>query len=173
MTDQYTEASEQQPLIDRRERYAQIQDEENGPTAVNELNTPSQEQAQDEHSRLAVIQALPWYKRPSIAWLLPFLFLVALVLGISQAPQEQLIIRIICKSHLKDKETRSEGDTVLMMRALLGDDPSDPCRSQDILALAAIVLGRVRALKYIAGMDQHKRGRVILGDQHFHDAHKS
>ncbi|KAG9069347.1 hypothetical protein KI688_010247 [Linnemannia hyalina] len=117
MTDRHTEAAERQPLIDPRDRYTRIpqsQDEENGPAATNTHNVTPQQQGEDESSRLAAIQALPWYRRPSISWLLPFVFFLVLVMGISQAPQEQLIIEII--------------------------------------SLAAVVLGRVRALKYTSGM---------------------
>lgn len=162
MADQYTETSERQPLIDARDRYTRIprnEDEENGLAVVNKHNTPSQEHGQDETNRLATIQALPWYKRPSIAWLLPFVFLVALVLGISQAPQEQLIIGIICKSHFEQRDNHSEGDAMAMMKAL-GGGPTDPCRAQEVQALAAVVLGRVRALKYISGTDRNKKGEA-------------
>ncbi|KAG0291244.1 hypothetical protein BGZ96_005378 [Linnemannia gamsii] len=72
-------------------------------------------------------------------------------MGISQAPQEQLIIGIVCKSHFERRDNRSEGDAMMMMKALLGD-PDDPCRTQEVQALAAVILGRVRALKYISGM---------------------
>ncbi|OAQ34785.1 MFS general substrate transporter [Linnemannia elongata AG-77] len=155
MTDQHTEAAERQPLIDPRDRYRRIprsQDEENGHAAVNSHNATPQEQGGDESNRLAAIQALPWYRRPSIGWLLPFVFLAVLVMGISQAPQEQLIIQIICKEHFKEREPRSEGG--VMMTALLGPNgvPEDPCGTQEVLGLAAVVLGRVRALKYTSGM---------------------
>ncbi|KAF9154702.1 hypothetical protein BG015_000157 [Linnemannia schmuckeri] len=41
-----------------------------------------------------------------------------------------------------------------MMTALLGSNgtPADACDSQEVLALAAVVMGRVRALKYTTGM---------------------
>ncbi|KAF9146752.1 hypothetical protein BGX30_009534 [Mortierella sp. GBA39] len=155
MTDRHTEAAERQPLIDPRDRYTRIpqsQDEENGPAAANTHNATPQQQGEDESSRLAAIQALPWYRRPSISWLLPFVFFLVLVMGISQAPQEQLIIEIICKEHLQGRDTRSEGGT--MMTALLSPNgvPDNPCGTQEVLGLAAVVLGRVRALKYTSGM---------------------
>ncbi|KAF8946061.1 hypothetical protein BGZ47_001386 [Haplosporangium gracile] len=154
MTDQYTEASERQPLIDPRDSYTRIprsQDEESGPTAASKHNTTTTT-PQDESSRLAAIKALPWYRRPSINWLLPFVFLVALAMGISQAPQEQLIVKIICKEYFKERKTQSEGG--MMMTELLGSNgtPADACNSQEVLALAAVVMGRVRALKYTSGM---------------------
>lgn len=175
MTDQHTEAAERQPLIDPRDRYRRIpqsQDEENGHAAVNSHNATPQEQGGDESNRLAAIQALPWYRRPSIGWLLPFVFLAVLVMGISQAPQEQLIIQIICKEHFKEREPRSEGG--VMMTALLGPNgvPEDPCGTQEVLGLAAVVLGRVRALKYTSGTSRIKKGEggVILLSKLFKDA---
>ncbi|KAF9122528.1 hypothetical protein BGW39_009693 [Mortierella sp. 14UC] len=108
--------------------------------------------------KLAALQALPWHKRPSIAWLLPFVFFLALVLGLSQAPQEQLIIKIICKEYFRERETRSEeeGGTMLFSnQSFITNQPSgfhdDSCNSPPVVALAALVLGRVRALKYISG----------------------
>ncbi|KAK3815939.1 MAG: major facilitator superfamily domain-containing protein [Linnemannia elongata] len=153
MTDQHIEAAERQPLIDPRDRYTRIpqsQDEENGRVAANIHN--AQEQGEDESNRLAAIRALPWYRRPSIGWLLPFVFLAVLVIGISQAPQEQLIIRIVCKEYFKERETLSGGGT--MMTALLGSNevPRDPCDMPEVVGFAAVVLGRVKALKYTSGM---------------------
>lgn len=113
----------------------------------------AQEQGEDESNRLAAIRALPWYRRPSIGWLLPFVFLAVLVIGISQAPQEQLIIRIVCKEYFKERETLSGGGT--MMTALLGSNevPRDPCDMPEVVGFAAVVLGRVKALKYTSGTD--------------------
>lgn len=43
----------------------------------------------NEAIRLAALQDLPWYRRPSLYWLLPFVFMAAIVLGVSAGPQEQ------------------------------------------------------------------------------------
>lgn len=43
----------------------------------------------EEAARFEALLLLPWYKRPSIVWLLPFAFVTAVVIGMSGAPQEQ------------------------------------------------------------------------------------
>ncbi|KAF9908309.1 hypothetical protein EC991_009953 [Linnemannia zychae] len=157
MTNHHTEASERQPLIDRYTRIPRPEDDEDGLSIATAAIKPNEDIPQDEVSRLAALQALPWHKRPSIGWLLPFVFLLALVLGISQAPQEQLIIKIICKEYFRERETRSEegGAMLLLNQSFITNEfltpHDDPCNSPPVVALAALVLGRVRALKYISG----------------------
>ncbi|KAG0271140.1 hypothetical protein BGZ95_001101 [Linnemannia exigua] len=164
MTDHHTGASERQPLIDPRDRYTRIPRTQDNEQQQHETtikpNDDDDIPQQDEASRLAALQALPWYKRPSIAWLLPFVFLLALVLGLSKAPQEQLIVKIMCNEYYRERETSSdEGGGSMSLSSLLlsnegfiGNRPlEDPCNSAPVVALAASVLGRVRALKYISG----------------------
>ncbi|KAG0055886.1 hypothetical protein BGZ83_007175, partial [Gryganskiella cystojenkinii] len=126
----------------------------------------------DEARRLAIIAAKPWYKRPSLTWLLPFVCLLAIVLGLSQAPQEQLMIKIICKEHLQDADIpavfpglqqqsnfspfdnyNDSSNFANWNRA--GDHPDkekDPCRAADVLAYGALVLSRIRSLKYVTAI---------------------
>ncbi|KAG0202010.1 hypothetical protein BGX28_005327 [Mortierella sp. GBA30] len=117
----------------------------------------SQGSSDDEASRLAAIQAIPWYRRPSIAWLLPFVFLLAMILGISQAPTDQLIVKIVCKDHFKDSNIpalNANSWTTVANRTSHRNSSyyDDPCNAPEIQALAAVVMGRIRFLKYIIGL---------------------
>ncbi|KAG0363132.1 hypothetical protein BGZ54_008297, partial [Gamsiella multidivaricata] len=89
-----------------------------------------------ESHRMAVLRTLPWYRRPAIAWLLPFVFLVSIVFGILAASQDQAVIQIICKAHFRDGEQPSfEGDS------------EDRCNTPLVQALAAVVMSRISSLK--------------------------
>ncbi|KAF9940204.1 hypothetical protein BGZ67_008115 [Mortierella alpina] len=125
------------PLQDEREQ-DEDQDQDHG-------------HAGDEARRLAHIQSLPWYKRPSIAWILPFVFMVAIVMGLSQVPQEQLIIKIICKEYFKDRGFPTLPSNSSALLPLTGGN-DDPCKAAPIQALAAVVLGRYRSLKSVTGI---------------------
>ncbi|KAI7824295.1 major facilitator superfamily domain-containing protein [Gamsiella multidivaricata] len=155
-----TVATERQPLL------AKNQSTHSGTGTRTPLEEHHRDQDQsedsqsiplDEASRLAPLQALPWYRRPSVAWLLPFILLLAVVMGISQAPQEQLIVRIICKEHFRDKDTLWLQDSITHVSSLNGTSSrdnyyDDPCNTSDVQAYAALVMSRVRSLKYITGM---------------------
>ncbi|KAG0302339.1 hypothetical protein BGZ98_007596 [Dissophora globulifera] len=109
----------------------------------------------DETTRLAALQSLPWYKRPSLAWMLPLVLLLGVVMGIGMAPQEQLIIKIVCKEHFKDTDVPVLGSSLTNTSAVIGMSSSqggslsdDPCYTPAVQALAALVMGRIRSLKY-------------------------
>ncbi|KAF9108843.1 hypothetical protein BGX27_008194 [Mortierella sp. AM989] len=134
----------------------------------------------DETARLEALKALPWYRRPSVTWLLPFVFLLAIVMGISQAPQDQLIIKIVCKEYLKDKNTSSLLQDTTSLAALnrtslhdsYYDDSDDTCNTPAILAFAALTMSRIRSLKYVSAIftigyytsmsDRHGRKALIF-----------
>ncbi|KAG0028995.1 hypothetical protein BGZ81_004221 [Podila clonocystis] len=90
-----------------------------------------------ETIRLAALQALPWYRRPSLYWLLPLVFMAAIVLGVSSAPQEQLTIGIICKNHFRNRDIPFDEDI---------------CGSPAVQAAGALALSRIRGLKYTSAI---------------------
>lgn len=155
MTADHEIASERQPLLANNH---DLSNTDSTSKLLPLAALPLQEdQAQDEDQdqgdearRLAYFQSLPWYKRPSIAWLLPFIFLIAIVMGLSQVPQEQLIIKIICKEYFKDKGFPSLPSNSSSLLPLNGGN-DDPCKAAPIQALAAVVLGRYRSLKSVTG----------------------
>ncbi|KAF9916624.1 hypothetical protein BX616_003301 [Lobosporangium transversale] len=111
----------------------------------------------DEVTRLTTLQLLPWYKRPSIAWLLPFVFMIAIVMGVSQAAQDQLIVKIICKDYHKGSNIPGQSSNTIIANTS-GDFThksyydDDSCSTTAIQALAALVMSRFRSLKYVTGI---------------------
>jgi hypothetical protein len=91
-----------------------------------------------DESRLAYLQRLPWYRRPSVAWLLPLVLLLAIVMSLAVAPQEQMTLRIICKTYLLNHPGPL--------------DDHDECSSPRMQAYAAVVASRMRSLKAITGI---------------------
>ncbi len=164
MTVDYEGASERQPLLATSHDLSDPNSTSKLlPMAALPLQDEDQDQdhehAGDEAHRLAYIQSLPWYKRPSIVWLLPFIFLIAIVMGVSQVPQEQLIIKIICKEYFKDREFPSLPSNSSSLLTLNGGN-DDPCKAAPIQALAAVVLGRYRSLKSVTGKGEMLRAAI-------------
>ncbi|KAK3813973.1 MAG: major facilitator superfamily domain-containing protein [Benniella sp.] len=91
-----------------------------------------------EESRLASLQRLPWYRRPSVAWLLPLVFLLAIVMSLAIAPQGQMTLRIICKTYLLNHPGPL--------------DDQDECSSPTMQAYAAVVASRMMSLKSITAI---------------------
>lgn len=56
---------------------------------VDEMALQEADASAEEAARFEALLLLPWHKRPSIFWLLPFAFVIAIVLGMSGAPREQ------------------------------------------------------------------------------------
>lgn len=53
----------------------------------------------EEEARFEAMMLLPWHKRPSVSWLLPFAFVLAVVLGMSGSPLEYRKLHICCCYH--------------------------------------------------------------------------
>ncbi|KAF9357536.1 hypothetical protein BGX34_009342 [Mortierella sp. NVP85] len=98
----------------------------------------------DEASRLAALQALPWYRRPSVYWLLPFVLVIGIDMGMSTAPVTYLIIKIVCMRYQRSNNSLLDGD---MLHAL-----EDSCDAPEIQAMAATVMSRTSALEVAIGI---------------------
>ncbi|KAG0053334.1 hypothetical protein BGZ83_001299 [Gryganskiella cystojenkinii] len=101
----------------------------------------AEESGLTEQSRLRALSLLPWYRRPSIRWLIPFAAMLALIIGISSAPQDQMVIKIICKDYLRKQ---GEGGPIF--------DLQEKCNTPEIQATAAIVTSHLRSVKYICSI---------------------
>ncbi|KAF9180052.1 hypothetical protein BGZ51_006459 [Haplosporangium sp. Z 767] len=102
---------------------------------------------QAESAWFAELQKRPWYRRPSIFWLMPLLFSIGVIMGIIGSPLEQLDIQIICKDYLEQHDSPTIGINPLLVedaRRVLADDR---CKSSEVLAFAALIQSRVHALK--------------------------
>lgn len=105
------------------------------------VDTPSpDEEAEEEVKWLAHLQRLPWYKRPSVDWMMPMLFLLSMTVNAIVSPKEQLAIRIICKDFYTILSPAS-GQFLA-----LGEDT---CKQPAVLAAAALLHSRVGAIKGI------------------------
>ncbi|KAG0082718.1 hypothetical protein BGZ92_011459 [Podila epicladia] len=103
----------------------------------NGLSDQASTPTDNEVIRLAALQALPWYRRPSLYWLLPLVFLAAIVLGVSSFAQEQLTIGIICKNHFRNIDVPFDDDI---------------CASPAVQAAGALALSRIKGIKYTAAI---------------------
>jgi hypothetical protein len=83
---------------------------------------------------MAALQRLPWYRRPSMPWLLSFIFILVVVVAISAAPQEQMVITIVCKDHFKSSP------------------PGYDCSLREVQALGAVVMSRMGSIKAITSI---------------------
>ncbi|KAG0285052.1 hypothetical protein BGZ96_010660, partial [Linnemannia gamsii] len=91
-----------------------------------------------EADRLAVLESLPWHRQPSTLWLMPFVFTLAMMLGIALAAQEQQIIAIICKDFL-----RNNGHPAI------GGKDEDVCKHEKIQAFAAVITSHLSSIKNV------------------------
>ncbi|KAI1318616.1 hypothetical protein EDD11_006117 [Mortierella claussenii] len=163
-------SAERQPLLSNKKRQANPDTREEhcgGDDYRDGHQEPEQQQQHcngSEATRLAKQQALPWYKRPSVAWIMPFVFLLGIVTGVSQAPQEQLIVRIVCNDYFMNSDVPAlySNSTTLALSpssvkgtSVFRDhyyDDDDPCKIPAVQALAALVMGRIRSLKFVTGI---------------------
>ena len=93
-----------------------------------------------EAERLTLIDSLPWNRRPSTLWLRPFVLILALMIGIAMAAQDQQINSIICKDYLRGK-----GDPVI------GDWDKKLCDGSEVQAFAAIITSHLTSIKNVFG----------------------
>ncbi|KAG0229883.1 hypothetical protein BGX31_006050 [Mortierella sp. GBA43] len=101
----------------------------------------------DDTKCVAEIQALPWIRKPSIYWLLPYMILCTIGAQIGDASQEQLTIQIICKNHIQDRALQFPPLAANGSSPILDLYESDPCNTAAIQALAALVTSRIRVLR--------------------------
>ncbi|KAF9304477.1 hypothetical protein BGZ74_001437 [Mortierella antarctica] len=112
---------------------------------VESINTPSNPadvEAEEEARWLAYLQRLPWYKRPSVVWMMPMLLILSTALGALGSPRQQLAIRIVCK----DLYSNLPSMAVELMESALEDDK---CQQPAVLAVAALLHSRVGAVQGI------------------------
>lgn len=124
------------PASPKRSIPIEILEEEDAGVEATPLGDDGEETVGTEERRLRTLELLPWYSRPSIRWLMPLAVMLALIIGISSAPQDQMVIKIICKDYLR----RQGGPDI---------DVEDECVTPTIQAVAAVVVSRLRSVKHI------------------------
>jgi MFS family permease len=78
--------------------------------------------------------ALPWWKRPSIYWLLPGFLPFCVAFGGLIVPKQYLVLDLICRDYLSDQASRDPH--FKFMPVILGDD-NPQCRDPEIQSLVA------------------------------------
>ncbi|CAI7592979.1 unnamed protein product [Penicillium viridicatum] len=79
-------------------------------------------------------QDLPWWKRPSIWWMLPPYLLFTVAFGGVTVPKLNLILDLICRKYYGNKA--AEDPTVTYITVIF-DDKGDQCRNAEVQSLAA------------------------------------
>ena len=149
------EALEAEPLLSdaRVETYGDHHVESSDPefeTTLPTTQAPNEEEA--ESVWLAGLQSRPWYRRPSIFWLMPFLLAFGVIAGIVGSPAEQVSIQIICKDYLSREHDPLGMPPVLSYSGNAGSVvPDDRCGSPEVLAFAALVQSRCSAISGTLG----------------------
>ncbi|EOD44126.1 putative tetracycline-efflux transporter protein [Neofusicoccum parvum UCRNP2] len=78
--------------------------------------------------------ALPWYKRPSVYWMLPMFFLTAIANAGILVPKMNLLISLICREYFSDKAIQDPNFTALPV--VFGDE-NPQCRSPEVSSAVA------------------------------------
>lgn len=107
------------------------------------MESETGQEDEDESAYLAELQRRPWHLRPGILWLMPFLFASGLVISTIDSPMEQLKIQIICKDFYLSQQNGPQ-DFMEHVGLVLQDDR---CKTPDVLGVAALVQGRIFAVK--------------------------
>ncbi|KAL2419810.1 hypothetical protein ABEF95_005072 [Exophiala dermatitidis] len=77
---------------------------------------------------------LPWYKKPSIFWLLPAFFPFCVAFGGIIVPKTYLVLDLICQGYLSDRATKDP--TFKFLPVLLGSE-NPQCRDPHVQSLVA------------------------------------
>ncbi|KAB2571113.1 putative membrane protein [Lasiodiplodia theobromae] len=113
--------------------------------------------------------AIPWYKRPSIYWMLPMFFLMAIANAGILVPKMNLIITLLCREYFSDKAMQDPNFTTLPV--VFGDE-NPQCRSPEVSAYVAEftlignllsgILCAITSPKLGALSDRYGRLRIII-----------
>ncbi|BDD58649.1 hypothetical protein MPDQ_007752 [Monascus purpureus] len=75
-----------------------------------------------------------WWRRPSVWWLLPFVFTFSLGIGGMAVPKINLILNLVCRDYLSEKAARDPNFTYLPI--MFGDDNAE-CQIPEVQSLVA------------------------------------
>ncbi|GJJ72266.1 hypothetical protein EMPS_04623 [Entomortierella parvispora] len=157
MSTSYSHSPEQEPLLESDDSRSYTDE-----TPEQEIPSPlSADEAEDVW--MAELARRPWYRRPSIYWLCPFLFFLAITAGFEGSPTAQLRIRIICRDIVN-------ATPPIIPSSLSFSDEEDLCKTPEVLAQVAVILSRIQATEGIISLMtltwwtslSDKYGRVFL-----------
>ncbi|KAF2138200.1 uncharacterized protein K452DRAFT_234467 [Aplosporella prunicola CBS 121167] len=92
-----------------------------GANGGNGKKTPDEEELE--------LDSLPWYRRPSIYWMLPVFFVSTLAFGGIIVPKLNLILSLICREFFADESAKDPTFKYLPV-VLMGDNPQ--CRNPEV-----------------------------------------
>lgn len=114
---------------------------------------------------------LPWYKRPSIYWMLGPFFIVALAFGGSLPPKLNLILQLVCRQYIDEQASEHPGYTKLPAVDFGGGD-NDQCRIPEVQSRVSmftlwinLITGLISAFaspKLGALSDRYGRKKIIV-----------
>ena len=149
-------ADEQSPLLPRR---SHADDEDDGQDAA------------PEWQNMAEFAHLPWYKRPSIFWVLGPFFLMATAFGGVIAPKVNLIKDLVCARYFSDMALRDPGFTMAPID-FSGGTSNDQCRIPEVqqqvtaftlwCTLIAGILSAITSPKLGALSDRYGRKKILI-----------
>lgn len=111
---------------------------------------------------------LPWYRRPSIYFVLAPFFLMTLAFGAIITPRINLILNLVCREYMSEQQAQNPGQSFLPIM-FDGDNPQ--CRSPEVQArvaqftlygnLIAGLLSAITSPKLGAISDRYGRTKVL------------
>lgn len=114
---------------------------------------------------------LPWYKTPSIYWMLGPFFIVALAFGGSMPPKLNLILQLVCRQYIEEQDKAHPGFTKLPKVDFAGGD-NDQCRIPEVQSRVSMftlwinlitgLIGAFASPKLGALSDRYGRKKVIV-----------
>lgn len=119
---------------------------------------------------MAEFEGLPWYKRPSIIWMLGPFFILAVAFGGVIAPKLNLIMDLVCREYIADRTASEPGFTMLPVDFNGGKNrqcqiPEVSSRASLFTGLATIIAGTLSAIaspKLGALSDRYGRKPLII-----------
>lgn len=113
---------------------------------------------------------LPWYKRPSIFWVLGPFFLMTLAFGGAVTPKINLILELICREYISERQTANPNFPIMPVDFLNGDN--DQCRIPEVQSRVSIftlwgsllagLLSAVTSPKLGALSDRYGRKPILI-----------
>ena len=134
------------------------------------LSRRSEEERGDSDPRRFDFSYLAWYKRPSIFWVLGPFFLVACAFGGIITPKINLILELICKQYISERQLLDPSFTMVPVDFNNGDN--DQCRIPEVQSrvaqftlwgsLIAGLLSAITSPKLGALSDRYGRKKILV-----------
>lgn len=134
------------------------------------LGSQDGEDGDSKPSWSAEFKGLPWYKRPSMGWMLGPFFILAVAFGGIIAPKLNLIMDLVCREYIADRMVSEPGFTMLPVDFNGGNNrqcqiPEVSSRASLFTGLATIIAGILSAIaspKLGALSDRYGRKPLIV-----------